>query len=181
MYVFKGMKAGTTPSVFVDSETPKPAVLPNYITLNITGDPDLTDEFSMEFPPLEKYTEDGKTKARVMQVPAGEYNLYMGFHSQGHPYVDIYFNNKLISSNIQTSLSTPWNFDRVNETDKDTNPVTGIAKWDGLGGLVGTVVVDGEGMASFRIKVKFNKLDAVGATKSLRIYHWTLKPTANNY
>lgn len=181
LYVFKGMKAGTTPSVFVDSETPKPAVLPNYITLNITGDPDLNDEFSMEFPPLEKYTEDGKTKARVMQVPAGEYNLYMGFHSQGHPYVDIYFNDKLISSNIQTSLSTPWNFDRVNETDKDTNPVTGIAKWDGLGGLVGTVVVDGEGMASFRIKVKFNKLDAVGATKSLRIYHWTLKPTANNY
>lgn len=181
LYTFTGMKEGTTPSTFVDSETPKPSVLPNYITLNITGNPESESEFSMEFPPLEKYTEDGKTKVRVMEVPTGEYNLYMGFHSQGHPYVNIYFNNVLVSKNIQTSLSTPWNFDRVNETDKDTNPVGGISKWDGLGGLVGTVNIDGEGLASFRIKVEFNKLDAVGATKSLRIYHWTLKPTANNY
>jgi hypothetical protein len=181
LYVFKGMKDGTTPGTFVDSETPKPSVLPNYITLNITGNPDSENEFSMEFPPLEKYTEEGKTKVRVMEVPTGEYNLYMGFHSQGHPYINIYFNNQVVSKNIQASLSTPWNFDRVNETDKDTNPISGISKWDGLGGLVGTVNIDGEGLASFRIKVEFAKLDAIGATKSLRIYHWTLKPTSNNY
>jgi hypothetical protein len=181
LYKFTGMKEGTTPSTFVDSETPKPSVLPNYITLNISGNSESENEFSMEFPPLEKYTEEGKTKVRVMEVPTGEYNLYMGFHSQGHPYINIYFNNVLISKNIQASLSTPWNFDRVNETDKDLNPVGGISKWDGLGGLVGTVNIDGEGLASFRIKVEFNKLDAIGATKSLRVYHWTLKPTANNY
>ncbi len=181
LYTFVGLKEGTTPSTFVDSATPKPAILPNYITLNITGNTESNAEFSMEFPPLEKYTEDGKTKVRVMEVPTGEYNLYMGFRSMAHPYVNIYFNNKLVGQNIQTSLSTPWNFDRVNETERDLNPVGGVARWDGLGGLVGTVIVDGDGLASFRIKVEFNKLDAVGAAKTLRVYHWTLKPTANNY
>jgi len=179
LYTFKGMVG--TPSTFVDSETPKPAVLPNYITLNITGNPESPGEFSMEFPPLEKYTEEGKTKVRVMEVPTGEYVLYMGFHSMGHPYVDFYFNDVLVKSNQQISLSSPWNFDRVGETESDTNPLTGTKKWDGLGGIVGTVNISGEGMASFRIKVVFNKLDAVGAAKSLRIYHWALKPTENNY
>jgi len=176
LYVFKGMTG--TPSTFVDSATPNTAVLPNYITLNISGDASSTSEFSMEFPPLEKYTQDGVTKVRVMEVPVGEYTLYMGFHSQGHPYVNFYFNNQLVNSNQQISLSSPWNFDRVNETDPK------ISKWDGLGGPVGVVnVVNTEGgsMASFRIRVEFAKLDAVGATKSLRVYHWALKPTANNY
>ncbi|MDD4968474.1 MAG: fasciclin domain-containing protein [Paludibacter sp.] len=185
LYVFKGMVG--TPSTFVDSATPKPAVLPNYITLNISGNTATTDEFSMEFPPLEKYVENGVTKVRVMEVPTGEYNLYMGFHSAGHPFVDIFFNDVQVNTQgtIAVDLSTPWNFDRVNETDKDLNPISGIAKWDGLGGPVGVVHVvraDGEaGLASFRIKVKFNALEAAGGVKSLRVYHWALKPTANNY
>jgi len=185
LYVFKGMVG--TPSTFVDSATPKPAVLPNYITLNISGNTASNDEFSMEFPPLEKYSEGGVTKVRVMEVPTGEYNLYMGFHSGGHPFVDVYFNDVKVNTQgtIAVDLSTPWNFDRVNETDKDLNPITGIAKWDGLGGPVGVVNVvreDGEtGLASFKIKVKFTALEAVGGTKSLRVYHWALKPTANNY
>jgi len=184
LYVFKGMVG--TPSTFVDSSTPKPAVLPNYITLNISGNTATTDEFSMEFPPLEKYVENGVTKVRVMEVPTGEYNLYMGFHSAGHPYVDVFFNNVQVNSGpLAIDLSTPWNFDRVNETDKDLNPVSGIAKWDGLGGQVGIVNVvreDGEaGLASFKIKVKFNALETAGGVKSLRVYHWALKPTANNY
>lgn len=184
LYTFTGMVG--TPSVFVDSATPDPAVLPNYITLNISGNTASSSEFSMEFPPLQTYKDaSGATKVQVMQVPTGEYYLYMGFHSAGHPYVDILFNNVLIGSNIPIDLSTPWNFDRVTETSLDLNPVSGIAKWDGLGGLVGVVNVvrdDGEtGMASFKIKVRFNKLETAGGAKTLRVYHWALKPTANNY
>ena len=180
LYTFTGMVG--TPSVFVDSATPDPAVLPNYITLNISGDVNSTSEFSMEFPPLKTYLDaNGATKVEVMQVPTGEYYLYMGFHSSGHPYVDIYFNDVLIGTDLPIDLSTPWNFDRVTETSLDLNPVSGIAKWDGLGGLVGVVNVTGDGLASFKIKVQFNKLEAAGGSKSLRVYHWALKPTANNY
>ena len=69
----------------------------------------------------------------------------------------------------------------MTETSLDLNPVSGIAKWDGLGGLVGVVNVTGDGLASFKIKVQFNKLEAAGGAKTLRVYHWALKPTANNY
>ncbi len=176
-------------SVFTDSETPKPTVLPNYLVLDVVGDPDSNSEFSVSFPPLEKYEEGTKTLVRKMQVPPGEYNLYMGFHSSGHPYVNVYFANdnssdnyvyKKINENLQISLSTPWNFDRVNETEADLI-VGGKSKWDGLGGLVGVVNIEGNSMASFRIKVEFNKLESAGSSKKLRLYHWTLKPTANNY
>ncbi len=181
LYVFKGL--AKNPEIFVGDATPKTSVLPNYVLLQLTGNAESTDEFSVEFPPLERYVnpEDGKYRTRVMEVPAGEYNFYMGFRSSAHPYVNIYFNDKLISSNIQASLSTPWNYDRVTETEKDRDPVSGIAKWDGLGGLVGVVTIPGDGMASFKIKVEFNKLESAGAKKVMQIYHWSLKPTANNY
>lgn len=152
-----------------------------YTTLDITGDPDNTDEFSVEFPPLERYQDGVSYKVRVMEVPTGEYTFYMGFRASAHPYVDIYFNDKLVQESIQASLSTPWNFDRVTETSKDRDKINGINKWDGLGGLVGVVNVDGDGMASFRVKVKFNKLDNAGAAKRMQLYHWSLKPTENNY
>ena len=152
-----------------------------YTTLDITGDPSNNDEFSVEFPPLERY-QDGLTyKARVMEVPTGEYSFYMGFRASAHPYVDIYFNGKLVQESVQASLSTPWNFDRVTETSKDRDPINGITRWDGLGGLVGVVNIDGDGMASFRVKVKFNKLESAGAAKRMQLYHWSLKPTENNY
>ena len=192
-YVFNGVAKKTdgsySVSVFVDSATPKPTILPNYLVLDINGIDDNNGEFSVSFPPLEKYDEGGKTLARKLMVPPGEYNLYMGFHSQGHPYIDVYFANdsptgnydyKLIGENLPIVLSTPWNFDRVNETEAD-RITGGTSKWDGLGGLVGVVNIDGNSMASFRIKVKFNRLESAGASKRLRIYHWTLKPTANNY
>lgn len=181
LYVFKGL--AKNPEILVGDATPKPAILPNYILLQLTGNPESTEEFSVEFPPLERYVnpEDGKYKVRVMEVPTGEYNFYMGFRSSAHPYVNVYFNNKLIASNIQASLSTPWNYDRVTETEKDRDPVNGVAKWDGLGGLVGVVTIPGEGMGSFRVKVEFNKTESAGAKKVMQIYHWSLKPTANNY
>lgn len=181
LYTFKGVKGN--PSIYVADATPKPAILPNYVVLNVPGDAEVTDELSVEFPPLEKYfsAEDGKNHVRVMQVPTGEYNLYMGFWSSSHPFINIYFNGNLIKSNIKATDSTPWNYDRVTETEKDLNPVNGVARWDGLGGLVGVVTVDGDGMASFKIKVEYVGPAAIGTKKTLCIYHWALKPTANNY
>lgn len=185
-YQFSGTQVKTdgtlNVNILVESATPKPEILPNYLVLNVNGDPESTAEFSVSFPPLEKYEEGGKTLARKLKVPPGEYNLYMGFHSMGHPYVDVHFANddesgnytyKKINENLQVSLSTPWNFDRVTETES--------SRWNGLGGLVGVVNIEGDSMASFRIKVVFNKLESAGGAKRLRPYHWSLKPTANNY
>lgn len=181
LYTFKGLVGN--PSVYTGDATPKPAILPNYMLLQISGNPDTNDEFSVEFPPLERYVsdEDGKYHVRVMQVPVGEYNLYLGFRSSAHPYVNVYFNGTLIKSDVQASLSTPWNYDRVTETENDLDPVNGVKKWDGLGGLVGVVNIQGDGMASFKIKIEFSKLESVGAKKTMQLYHWALKPTANNY
>ncbi len=184
LYTFKGLSV--SPSIYVADATPKPAILPNYIVLQVTGNSASTDEFSIEFPPLEKYynAEEGKYSVRVMQVPTGEYNLYMGYRSSAHPYVNVYFNGNQVGSEIQASLTTPWNYDRVTETENDLNPTNGTKKWDGLGGLVGVVNVTKEdgtsGMASFKIKVKFSRIEASGK-KTMQLYHWALKPTANNY
>ncbi len=153
-----------------------------YWLFEVRGDDDNTDEMSVEFAPLD-YDEVTGT-ASVMKVPPGEYNLYMGFRSSAHPYVDIYFQSGSdsigpdvmpVGQELSVFNSTPWNYDRVNETDPD------IKKWNGLGGLVGVVNITGDEMSTFRIKVKFNKLQAIGTMKRMQIYHWTLKPTANNY
>lgn len=180
LYTFKGLATSGNPKVFVADATPKPTILANYVVLEASGNADSNDEFSVEFPPLERYLSaaDGKFHVRIMEVPTGEYNLYMGFQSSGHPYVFVYFNGVQIGTENQASLSTPWNYDRVTETDPTT------AKWDGLGGLIGVVNVTREdgtsGMASFKIKVKWSRNDPAGI-KRMRIYHWALKPTANNY
>lgn len=178
-------------AIFEDSATPKPAILSNYYILDLNGDETVDGPFWTEFPPLERYreTEASPYKARVMQVPCGEYDLYMGFHSSGHPYINVYFdgntdgttaspdeNMKLIGSNLSIVSSNPWNFDRVNETTSDLYGDK-VTKWDGLGGKVGTVTIQGEGMSSFRLRVEFCK----GDSKKLRIYHWALKPSASNY
>jgi hypothetical protein len=178
LYTFTGITGN--PTVFVADATPKPTILANYVVLQASGIVDSNDEFSIEFPPLERYLNaaDGKYHVRVMEVPTGEYNLYMGFRASAHPYVYVSFNGVQVGTEIQAGLSTPWNYDRVTETDPTT------AKWDGLGGIVGVVNVTREdganGMASFKIKVKWSRNDPAG-TKKLQIYHWALKPTANNY
>ena len=171
----------TLPVMSVLDATPAPAILPNYVVFHVSSVEDYKEEFSVEFTPLERYVEDGIYKARVMMVPPGEYDFYMGFHAQAHPFVNVYFNEDLLQSNIQASLSTPWNYDRVNETDRDLNGSAGINKWNGLGGKIGTIMIDGEDMSTFKVKVEFSKLNAIGDPKRIRIYHWALKPTANNY
>jgi len=180
LYTFKGITGN--PAAFVADATPKPAILPNYVLFQMSGDVNSSEEFSVEFPPLQRYFSsiDGKYHVSVMQVPTGEYNLYLGFRAATHPYVYVSFNGVQIGTEIQAAMSAPWNYDRITETEKDLNPATGAAKWDGLGGLVGVVTVTGEGSASFKIKVKWSRND-FGGTKTLKIYHWSLKPTANNY
>lgn len=181
---FYAFKNAVTVKIATDAVTPKPEILPTYVYLSVDGDSESSEEFSAEFPPLEKYTKgDGTTHARIMSVPTGEYDLYMGFRSSAHPYVNVYFNGKLINTNLPITLSTPWNFDRVTETEADLIE-GGTGKWNGLGGPVGKVRVGAEGevgMASFRIKVEFSKPEAAGGLKRLSIYHWSLKPSDSNY
>lgn len=177
LYTIKG---ATEFKIVKGDETPVAGFF--YWLFEATGDENSNEEFSVEFTPLDYNAETGEVS--IMKVPPGEYNLYMGFRSKGHPYVDIYFHpgseaipsgTSPVATEIIASNSTPWNYDRVNETDPD------IKKWNGLGGLVGVVEVTGNEMTTFRIKVKFNKLQAIGAAKKMQIYHWTLKPTENNY
>ncbi|MDR2475864.1 MAG: fasciclin domain-containing protein [Bacteroidales bacterium] len=144
------------------------------------------EEFYVDFPPID-YNQVTR-EAKVMKVPVGEYNLYMGFRSKDHAFVDIYFHSgaapipdgpgaQLVMAEIDASKSSPWNYDRVNEVDPN------ISRWNGLGGLVGVVTVEGDNaMETFRIRVKFNKqASATRTTRELQIYHWCLKPTDNNY
>ena len=143
---------------------------------------DHTGDFSVAFPPLSYDRSTGT--ASVMKVPPGEYNFYMGFLSKNHAFCDFYFKSgsgdfdgteEPVAQEINLGLSSPWNYDRNTETDPN------LSRWDGLGGLVGVVNVEGDGMETFRMKVKFNKFGDTNTSRRLMIYHWALKPTANNY
>ena len=46
---------------------------------------------------------------------------------------------------------------------------------------MGTFTIEGDDMSTFKVKVEFSKVNALGDPKRLRLYHWSLKPTANNY
>lgn len=143
-------------------------------------------KLAVEFNPVRLVTNtDGTQSAELMEVPVGEYSLYMGFQSSGHAYVNFYFNGTLINSNVNVSPSNPWNYDRVNSTAIGTDGKS--TKWDGLGGLVGTVTVDKDPnepdkyIRTFSIKVEFEKRSSTTAIEELRIYHWALVPSVNNY
>ncbi|WP_160066826.1 fasciclin domain-containing protein [Sphingobacterium bovisgrunnientis] len=114
-------------------------------------------------------TPSGETKHKVVEVPPGEYNLYMGFRASSHPYVNIYFNDQLVRGGLNVSQSNPWNYDR--------NTNTSPSNYNGWGGLVGVVNIAGDQMSSFRIKIEYSS----GTTETLQPYHWTLVPTVNNY
>lgn len=176
------VKGATATSINNAGSTPVTGIY--YWCFQANGDT-TNNEFSIEFAPLGLDTlADGSIDAHELKVPPGEYNFYMGFWSKGHPYVDFYFQSGAspiestlapLATEVNVSASNPWNFDRVNETDPK------ISKWNGLGGLVGVVTVTGDEMSTFRAKVKFNKLLTSDASKRISIYHWSLKPTANNY
>jgi hypothetical protein len=140
-------------------------------------DGDIADglPLTVEFAALKIQTmPDNTILASEMLIPPGEYRLYMGFQEKNHPYVNVYFNGNLVMKDLYPSPATPWNYDR---TDVIINK---SRIWDGTGGLVGIVTVPGTEMASIRIKVEFNRL-SVGTIEELKIYHWLLVPTENNY
>ena len=145
-----------------------------YTILQLRGNINDPELLAVDFTPvkLEKLP-NGTTTATPVLVPPGEYNLYMGFQSKNHPYVNIYVNGELIASELNVDPSTPWNYDRVNQTVPGT-------KYDGIGGLVGIINIPGDEMTTFRIKVEFARLGK-GTTEELKLYHWALLPTENNY
>jgi hypothetical protein len=96
----------------------------------------------------------------------------MGVRSKNHPYLNIYVDGKLIAERLNVEPSNPWNYDR--------NTNTSPSKYNGWGGLVGAVEIDGDAVRTFRIKVEFAGLGK-GTAEQIELYHWALIPTANNY
>ncbi|HMR19468.1 MAG TPA: fasciclin domain-containing protein [Sphingobacterium sp.] len=146
-----------------------------YRLLLVYGDPQPSSDmpWSIDFTPLMlERAPDGTTTYKVVEVPPGEYNLYMGFRSKQHPYVNIYVDGKMIAQKLNVEPSNPWNYDR--------NTNTSPSRYNGWGGLVGTVLIDGDAVRTFRIKVEFAGL-GMGTSGRLDLYHWALIPTANNY
>ncbi|WP_257669688.1 fasciclin domain-containing protein [Parapedobacter tibetensis] len=145
-----------------------------YRTLMIRGDLVAGQPASIDFTPvLLEQRPDGSSGYRVVEVPPGEYNLYMGFRSSAHPFVNIYVDGKPVTMNLNVVPATPWNYDRA------TNTVPGT-RYNGWGGLVGPVVIEGDQVRSFRIKVEFAGLSS-GSIEQMEPYHWALVPTQNNY
>lgn len=145
-----------------------------YRTLLIRGGLVEGAPASIEFTPILLETNpDGSTGYRVVEVPPGEYNLYLGFRSKGHPFINVYVDGELIGNQLNVEPSTPWNYDR------STNTVSGT-RHDGWGGLVGPVTIDGDQVRSFKIKIEFAGLSS-GSTEALEPYHWALVPTQENY
>ncbi|GAB6011664.1 fasciclin domain-containing protein [Viscerimonas tarda] len=188
LYIFKGLDTARSDGgieIFKGDGTPANTPIQFYYLLKLTGIADSSDEFSAEFPPISYNAATGE--AAVMKVPPGEYDLYMGFRSSDHAFVDISFHSgndpmpddwPVLKAELQVQASNPWNYDRNNVTSEYSG---GIGKWNGHGGKVGTVNLEGDGLETFHIKVKFNKLYSTTAAKTLQIYHWALLPTANNY
>ncbi|MBD1424695.1 fasciclin domain-containing protein [Sphingobacterium arenae] len=145
-----------------------------YRTLRIEGDLEDNKPTSIDYTPvmLERNA-DGSTDYKVVEVPPGEYNLYMGFRATNHPFVNIYIDDKPVALNLNVEPATPWHFDR------NTNTVPGT-KYNGWGGLVGPVMLEGDDVRSFKIKVEFAGLGK-GNVERLDLYHWALIPTQNNY
>lgn len=145
-----------------------------YTILYLKGDLNDAGPVSIDFTPVKlDKNNDGSTTASPILVPPGEYNLYMGFQSKNHAYVNIYVNDELVAAELNVAPSNPWNYDRVNQTVPGT-------KYDGIGGLVGIITIPGDKMTSFRIKVEFAMLGK-GSNEELKLYHWALLPTENNY
>ncbi len=146
----------------------------SYTILRLFGDDIPGKPLAVDYTPvkLEK-NEDGTTSASVVEVPPGEYNLYMGVQSKNHPFLNVYIDGELVASELNVEPSTPWNYDR------STNTVSGT-KWDGLGGLVGIVNIKGDEVRSFKIRVEVSLLGK-SSREEMKLYHWALVPTQNNY
>ncbi len=145
-----------------------------YRTLMFDGDLADGKLASIEYTPIMlERNPDGSTGYKIVEVPPGEYNLYMGFLAKNHPFVNIYVNDIPVAQNLNVEPATPWNYDRA------TNTVPGT-KYNGWGGLVGSVIIEGTDVTTFKIKVEFAGLGK-GTVERVEPYHWALIPTENNY
>lgn len=145
-----------------------------YKILKITGD--LADGLpaGFETSPIKIETlEDNTILGSEMKIPGGEYKFYLGFQAKNHGYINVYFNGEMVAEGLDVEPSNPWNYDRNTEC-------TPISKWDGLGGLVSIVNIPGNEMSSVKIKIEFNRTGK-GTAEEVKIYHWALVPTENNY
>ena len=145
-----------------------------YRILRFEGDLNDGKLASIEFTPIMlERNEDGSTGYKVVEVPPGEYNLYMGVKHTDHPFINVYVNDQQIAQNLNVEPATPWHYDR------STNTVPGT-RYNGWGGLVGPINIEGEDMTTFTIKVEFARLGR-GNVERVDLYHWALIPTENNY
>ncbi|MBD8490693.1 fasciclin domain-containing protein [Echinicola sp. CAU 1574] len=145
-----------------------------YTILRLFGDNIPGQPLSVDYTPVKlDKNDDGSTTASVVEVPPGEYNLYMGVQSKNHPFLNVYVDGELVASELNVEPSSPWNYDRSTRTVSGT-------KWDGLGGLVGIVNISGNEVRSFKIKVEVALLGK-SSREEMKLYHWALVPTQNNY
>ncbi|AWW33336.1 fasciclin domain-containing protein [Echinicola strongylocentroti] len=145
-----------------------------YTILRLFGDNIPGQPLAVDYTPVKlDRNEDGTTSASVVEVPPGEYNLYMGVQSKNHPFLNVYIDDQLVASELNVEPSSPWNYDR------STNTVSGT-KWDGLGGLVGVVNIEGDEIRTFKIRVEVALLGK-SSREEMKLYHWALVPTQNNY
>lgn len=146
----------------------------SYTILRLFGDNVEGQPLAVDYTPVKlDKNEDGTTTASVVEVPPGEYNLYMGFQSKNHPFINVYINDQLVAKELNVEPSSPWNYDR------STNTVSGT-KWDGLGGLAGIVTIEGSEVSSFTIRIEVALLGK-SSREEMKLYHWALVPTQNNY
>ncbi|UCS94986.1 fasciclin domain-containing protein [Echinicola marina] len=145
-----------------------------YTILRLFGEDIPGQPLAVDYTPVKlDKNEDGTTTASVVEVPPGEYNLYMGVQSKNHPYLNVYIDDQLVAAELNVEPSSPWNYDR------STNTVPGT-KWDGLGGLVGIVNIEGDEVRSFKLRVEVALLGK-SSREEMKLYHWALVPTQNNY
>ena len=187
---------------FMTSADANGAMCYTFMTVNADKD---ARESSISFTPMTPI-DWGVGNVKEYKIPAGEYELYLGFRAAASGYLTISFATAetdeegnpvvnpddpdgdvmlvggkydVIARELNISLATPYNYDRVGSDGGNSGMAeysSGKNVWNGNGARIGVVNVKGEGMQSVRIKMTYVQ----GDTK-YQPYHWCLKPTADNY
>ena len=141
--------------------------------------------------------DEGTNEAHECFLPAGEYYLRMGFDRSSTYHLNIYFNDKLVISNLNAGM---MNADRI-ANDIPTlygiqapgypegfNPedwmeyYSSSAAYDTDGYTVGIVTIKEDGNFTIRVESSDLAYNYKGVnTQQLLMYHWCLRPTKNNY
>lgn len=127
----------------------------------------------------------------VANVPAGEYYLRMGFPSVNNCEwrASIYFNGELVKTNFDTNTNCdryggnyyPYGYSPIDYYDKGS----AAQNYDRDGSDIATVTLgNGPGdnnLYSFTLKIVDCTGNLAKGNTYFKIYHWTLRPTENNY